>query len=60
MHSGNFALLNASDKYKDNQSNTGVTIFFFFNIINTKALIKPSILKMGKNIFLSIKNEFHP
>jgi hypothetical protein len=31
-------LLNAFDKYKDNQSKTAATVFFFFNIIKTKAL----------------------
>jgi len=37
MHYLNSHLLNALDKYKDNQSNTADTLFFFFNIIKTKA-----------------------
>jgi hypothetical protein len=38
MHLKDSHLLNAHDKYKDYQSNTMATVFFFFNIIKTKAL----------------------
>jgi len=38
MHQADSQLLYAFDKYKDNQSNTWITVFFFFNIIKTIAL----------------------
>jgi hypothetical protein len=60
MRRGNAHLVNASDKYKDNQSKTMVSGFFFFNIVATKTSFILSFLTTRPAIAGSADNDFHP